>query len=642
MRYLKMTLVTLLLLPTCLFSSMVLSMIPDLGDDECDSLLLVSSWTRNNVKIYDGCSGEFIQDLDSQNLIQGPLGILQAPDGDLLVVSETNGRLLKFDQQTLSQGTVIMGDDPSTTPVENNFIAGPSGAVLGEDGFIYAASFTSNRVVKIDPQSWQIVDEMLPANSGQISGIDAGLTISDSGELYLPGYNSDNIIKINLTSKAVSEVVTAGSGGLDAPRTIMINGQDLIVTGERSNNVMVFDLNNGNFKQTLIELAGPTGMMADGDNHFIINNSRAVFRVSNDGSDIQQVVANGAGALTGGTFVYRMHKISNDSDQDGLTDEQETDTYGTDPNNPDTDGDGLSDGDEINTYQTDPLQADSDSDGMTDDYEINHSLDPNLDDAASDLDQDGLTNFEEFQIGSAADRSDTDGDGEADGVDSDPLIPNTAPELSGSPTESVDQDSDYAFTPEVSYPGDLNTISFSIANSPQWASFDQQTGALTGTPSNDDVGVTNDIVITATNGFHVVDMPSFSLTVNNINDAPSLINSIPSQSVIAGQNFNLQASDFFTDVDAGDTLTYTATGLPGGVSLAENGAISGSPTQTGQFQINITATDLSGASLSESFSLTVTEEPKSGGGGSISFGVLFLLGLLWTAVFGVRREGKPK
>lgn len=36
-----------------------------------------------------------------------------------------------------------------------------------------------------------------------------------------------------------------------------------------------------------------------------------------------------------------------DADNDGLTDHEETERYGTDPENPDTDGDGFSDGDEI-------------------------------------------------------------------------------------------------------------------------------------------------------------------------------------------------------------------------------------------------------------------------------------------------------
>ena len=37
----------------------------------------------------------------------------------------------------------------------------------------------------------------------------------------------------------------------------------------------------------------------------------------------------------------------NDTDNDGLTDVQETNLYNTDPNNPDTDGDGIQDGTEL-------------------------------------------------------------------------------------------------------------------------------------------------------------------------------------------------------------------------------------------------------------------------------------------------------
>ncbi len=42
-----------------------------------------------------------------------------------------------------------------------------------------------------------------------------------------------------------------------------------------------------------------------------------------------------------------------DTDQDGLFDDDETDVYGTDPNDPDTDGDGRNDGLEV-FENTDP------------------------------------------------------------------------------------------------------------------------------------------------------------------------------------------------------------------------------------------------------------------------------------------------
>ncbi|MEA2088860.1 MAG: VWA domain-containing protein [Patescibacteria group bacterium] len=54
-----------------------------------------------------------------------------------------------------------------------------------------------------------------------------------------------------------------------------------------------------------------------------------------------------------------------DTDSDGLTDKEEVNIYGTDPNNEDTDGDGLSDGLEVE-LGTNPLNPDTDGDGVSD------------------------------------------------------------------------------------------------------------------------------------------------------------------------------------------------------------------------------------------------------------------------------------
>ncbi len=64
-----------------------------------------------------------------------------------------------------------------------------------------------------------------------------------------------------------------------------------------------------------------------------------------------------------------------DSDNDGLSDDVEVATYGTDPEVGDTDGDGLPDGVEI-TLRTDPLKADTDGDGVSDASEYLAGGDP--------------------------------------------------------------------------------------------------------------------------------------------------------------------------------------------------------------------------------------------------------------------------
>lgn len=65
-----------------------------------------------------------------------------------------------------------------------------------------------------------------------------------------------------------------------------------------------------------------------------------------------------------------------DSDNDGLTDEQEI-NLGTDPQNSDTDGDGLLDKEEIDVYNTNPLNPDTDGDTYNDGEEIRNGYNPN-------------------------------------------------------------------------------------------------------------------------------------------------------------------------------------------------------------------------------------------------------------------------
>ncbi|HET9171734.1 MAG TPA: putative Ig domain-containing protein [Actinospica sp.] len=67
-----------------------------------------------------------------------------------------------------------------------------------------------------------------------------------------------------------------------------------------------------------------------------------------------------------------------------------------------------------------------------------------------------------------------------------------------------------------------------------------------------------------------------------------------------------------TDSASGQTLSYSATGLPAGLSISTSGLISGTPTTAGTSSVTVTAADTTGASGSATFSFTIS---SSGGGG---------------------------
>lgn len=74
---------------------------------------------------------------------------------------------------------------------------------------------------------------------------------------------------------------------------------------------------------------------------------------------------------------------------------------------------------------------------------------------------------------------------------------------------------------------------------------------------------------------------------------------------VKGTPTNLQVNA--TDSQAGAALTYSASGLPRGLSIGSStGRISGTPTRTGTTSVTVTAKDASGASGTTSFSWKIT------------------------------------
>ncbi len=89
---------------------------------------------------------------------------------------------------------------------------------------------------------------------------------------------------------------------------------------------------------------------------------------------------------------------------------------------------------------------------------------------------------------------------------------NRAPVISGSPATQVVAGSGYSFTPTASDLDD-QTLTFSVDGAPTWSTFNPGTGELSGTPGAGQVGLTEGIVITVSDGTAYASLPAFSLAV---------------------------------------------------------------------------------------------------------------------------------
>ena len=188
------------------------------------------------------------------------------------------------------------------------------------------------------------------------------------------------------------------------------------------------------------------------------------------------------------------------------------------------------------------------------------------------------------------------------------------------------QDTAFSFTFDANTFNDIDagdSLSYSAtledgSDIPSWLKFDAATRTFSGTPTNADVSVLN-IKLAATDTSDQTVIANFALKVDNVNDPPTLENAIADQ--VAKQDtafsFTFDANTF-NDIDAGDSLSYSATledgsDIPSWLKFdAATRTFSGTPTNADvvNLTIEVQAKDNDGVSATDSFALAV--EPNNG------------------------------
>jgi len=139
------------------------------------------------------------------------------------------------------------------------------------------------------------------------------------------------------------------------------------------------------------------------------------------------------------------------------------------------------------------------------------------------------------------------------------------------------------------------TWSVVVGSLPAWASLNTSTGAITGTPN---AAATTSFTVRATNAAGQNDK-ALSITIAAAPVAPTITNLSPINTGTVGSAYGYQFNASGTT-----PITFTATNVPGGLTLLNGGWLSGTPTTAGTTTISVTATNSVGSN-NKNFQITI-------------------------------------
>ena len=171
---------------------------------------------------------------------------------------------------------------------------------------------------------------------------------------------------------------------------------------------------------------------------------------------------------------------------------------------------------------------------------------------------------------------------------------------------------------------DLNgdVITFAKVSGPAWLNV-SATGFLSGVPSNSDAN-TNIFVVSARDSGGLSNTATLYIYVNG---APTFaLNPFSPPSVTAGQNYSGTIATNATDPNPGDVLTFAIVSGPAWLTVATNGALSGTPlsSDVGTSSFVVSVADPGNLSDTATMNITVTPAPPITSAMTVQSGTLSL------------------
>ena len=258
----------------------------------CPSRLYVSGFF-STVHVFDACTGAFLRDLDGHEHLNGAMAVRLGPDRRIYAVSEETATILRYRNDTLAWDGAYVTTGAGT---------GPTGLAFDAGGVAWVGLFDVDLVRRYAPDG-TLIDT--PIAGGSLNGPDNGMAFA-GGQLYVPGFNSSNVLRHDPATGQTSVAIAAGAAGLFRTRAVLpvADGSGLFITSEGSGRLLRHTFATGETVQLGGAFTAPTGIDYAPDGNLLVVDGDAVVRVNPaTGAKLGTLVAPGTAGLNAPVFL---------------------------------------------------------------------------------------------------------------------------------------------------------------------------------------------------------------------------------------------------------------------------------------------------------------------------------------------------
>ena len=237
-----------------------------------DGSLLVSSQSTNSVLRYDATTGAFLNTFVTSGSggLTSPIYLTFGPDGNLYVSSRDTNSVLRYNRTT---GAFVNAFVPSAS----GGLSIAEGLAFGPDGNLYVTSRGNSSILRYNGTTGAFLGAFVPSGSGGISD-PTGIVFGPDGNLYVSSRGNSSVLRYNGTTGApMGAFVSSGSGGLSSPHGLAFGPDgNLYVSDENSNAVFRYDGTSGAFVDSFVTagdggLQHPTGLLFASDGSLLVS-----------------------------------------------------------------------------------------------------------------------------------------------------------------------------------------------------------------------------------------------------------------------------------------------------------------------------------------------------------------------------------